>query len=483
MDVIDPETARGAPVSGTPDGWGRKLRLFRHTQLGLSRGDFAELVNEQARRQGLNVACSERHIARWELGEVRRPNTTYRDLLAALGAPSPDTAYPPSAAETIAELDPASTAWLSAPGDGTRSGAATFIESLAAAVVGSPDHLIRWLPPASAGGSNGEQTHHDLDFVRDATARLREIDQRHGGSAVATAATGLLTSTTTQLIHCRDEDREHALLIACADLARLVGWAHHDIGDQHQARGYAALALFFARKAGADSLAASILYVLGRISLFERDPHTALRMFQLGQLPAQVATGSGESARLYANEAWAHAMLGDAHRMRWALSRAEDEIDRVGDALDPWTQVFFTPGEYTGMRSVIYSEYAATTSGRTAERHTLEAIDTARTSLMTAAPGRPTRSILFDNITVATGAFRLGQIDDAMTFATASLALTHEVDSGRAIERLGRMAHTAALASPRADVRDLCEAVRHTLTAAAHRIRTPRPKPLPAGRE
>lgn len=470
MDVTDPETARGTGSPGIAGGWGRELRAFRRAQLGLSRGDFAELVNEHARRQGLNVACSERHIARWELGEVLRPNKTYRGLLAALGAPAPDTALAPVPTGSLARLDLGPRSLLATPGAETRSGEPTFLESVAAAVVGSPDRLIHWLPPAHATESAKHEFDLDLDFVRDSTARLRESDQRHGGSAVAAPATELLTSVTAQLIRCRDEAREHALLVACADLARLVGWAHHDIGDQHQARRYAAMALVFARKAGADSLVASTLYVLGRISLFERDPRTALRMFQLGQLPAQDAAGGGESARLYANEAWAHAMLGDVHRMRCALSRAEDEIDRVGDTLDPWTRVFFTPGEYTGMRSVIYNEYAVATSGRTAERHTLEAIDTARTSLAASSPGRPARSILFDNITIATGAFRLGQIDDAMRFASASLALMREVDSGRAVERLGRMAHTATLASPRSDVRDLCETVRHTLAAAAQPV-------------
>ncbi|MFD4351657.1 hypothetical protein ACFWPX_03830 [Nocardia sp. NPDC058518] len=316
----------------------------------------------------------------------------------------------------------------------------------------------------------------DLDTVRSATTGLRELDQRHGGGSVACTAVDLLKSTTALLAQYRGHTAlAHSLLVATADLARLIGWAYHDIGDQHRARQYATMALVSARRAGADSLVASTLYVLGRISLTERDPRVALRMFQLGQLPAQDATGGGESARLYANEAWAHAMMGDVGRMRTALSRAEEEMAMVADPVDPWTRVFFTPGEFTGMQSVIYNEYALTARGQTAEHYTSEAVDAARASLAASTPRRPARSILFDNITIATGTFRLGQIDDAVSFATASLEMTGQVDSRRVGDRLGQLVHAATLASSRSDVREVCHASRRT-------VRTDRSAPQPMTR-
>ncbi|WP_327139735.1 hypothetical protein [Nocardia sp. NBC_01327] len=472
MDVTDAEPDQSDPQAVTMSSWGRYLRTFRRTQLGLSRSDFAELVNEQGRRQGINVACSERHVARWELGEVNRPNKTYRGLLAAIGAPDPATIGAPAPASP----PPTSHHTDVRPEPDERERETTLLEALATAVVGSPDILSPWLPlldEAETEAPLGNTGQSDLDFVRTATARLREVDQSHGGSAVAESAVNLLTLTTTLLARCRGEAREQSMLIASADLARLVGWAFHDVGDQFRARQYATLALFFARRAGADSLVASTLYVLGRINLIEHDPRTALRMFQLGQMPAQDAASSGESARLYANEAWAHAMMGDANRMRFALGRAEDEIARVGDLIDPWTRVFFTPGEFTGMQSVIHSEYALTASGPAVERYTLAAVEGAQASLAASAPGRPARSILFDNITIATGAFRLGQIGDAVSFANASLALTSQVDSGRVAGRLGRMAQAATLSSPRSDVKDVCHAVRQALDTGTRTPHSP----------
>ncbi|MEU4650354.1 helix-turn-helix domain-containing protein [Nocardia fluminea] len=481
MDVTDTETGtrRGTLDAGAANSWGQRLRTYRRARLGLSRGDFAELINDRARRDSVNVACSERHVARWELGEVRRPSKSYRVVLAALGAPVPEIgsvlSSPGSNVGFAREVAARTPEFAGAgAGAGTRRGAdATLLEALATAVVGSADILTPWLPTLDVFERNCDAQGLDLDAVRRATSDLRERDQRHGGGSVARTAVDLLKSTTALLAGYRSHTTlAHALLVATADLARLIGWAYHDIGDQHRARQYATMALVSARRAGADSLVASTLYVLGRISLIERDPRVALRMFQLGQLPAQDATGGGESARLYANEAWAHAMMGDVGRMRTALARAEDEIARVADApIDPWTRVFFTPGEFTGMRSVIYNEYALTARGQTAQHYTAEAVDAARASLAASTPGRPARSILFDNITIATGTFRLGQIDDAVSFATACLEMTGEVDSGRVGERLGQLVQTATLASSRSDVRDLCQTIRRAVRTTRHTSR------------
>lgn len=290
MDVTDSETLRGYPDAGAVNSWGQRLRTYRRARLGLSRGDFAEMINDRARRDSINVACSERHVARWELGEVRRPSKTYRSLLAVLGAPIPEIdSVPPAPAVGIA--DAAGSQSPESSGAGTHRGAnATLLEALATAVVGSADILTPWLPSLDGPESVSDTTQLDLDVVRSAIAELRERDQRHGGGSVARKAVDLLKSTTALLAQYRGHTAlAHSLLVATADLARLIGWAYHDIGDQHRARQFATLALVSARRAGVDSLVASTLYVLGRISLIERDPRVALRMFQLGQLPAQDA--------------------------------------------------------------------------------------------------------------------------------------------------------------------------------------------------
>ncbi|WP_051030238.1 hypothetical protein [Nocardia takedensis] len=446
--------------------------------LGISRRDFAELINTQGREQSMNVACSERHVARWEDGDVQRPTAHYRRLLTAIGAPILDAHQAPKPHP----VTNTTTAPVTAPYVGSVTTAAeqanetTLLEALAMAVVGSTTSLFAWLPrledTAHAAWHPGQDGSKNIDLVQAAIGHLRSLDQHHGGFRVADPATELLRSIADLRKLCRDESADHGILVASADLARLVGWACHDAGDQYRARRFATLALVFARRAGAHSLVASILYVLGRISLSDRDPRTALRLFQLGQLPAQDASDSGESARLYANEAWAHAMMGDQNRMNIALSRAEDEMTRVGDIVAPWTRVFFTPGEFTGIQAVIYNEFAITAPRPASDQYSLAAIDNARTSLQASSPARPARSILFDNITVATACFRVGEIDAALPYARAAIARAEQVSSARVADRLQQMVRCATSVSPRADIHDLADTVRRwqpmMTNAAAH---------------
>ncbi|MEU6191973.1 hypothetical protein [Nocardia sp. NPDC047038] len=468
MNVADlTRTARpGGAAAGTSgaqsNDWGTRLRDFRKYELDVSRREFAELINAAGRKRNLNVGCLERTVARWETGDVRTPSAAYLKLLRDIGAPDPHS--PPHPDDSG---DDHAMSCLSSPSLDTVEavGGLTLLQALATAVVGSPELLAPWLPQLDGqvrgplpGDKVGEA---DLALIRSVTASLRQLDQRHGGFAVVDAAQGLLRSAVGLLSGCRDERAEQAMTVAVADLARLVGWAYHDIGDQDRARQYTTLALVFARQAKAPSLVASTLYVLGRISLIERQPHLALRAFQLGQLPAQDASNCGESARLYANEAWAHAMMGAEAQMKIALSRAEEESSRVGEMVDPWTAVFYTPGEFTGMCSVVYNELALTVgSDSIAEQYTMAAVDGARTSLQAGAPDRPARSVLFDQTTLATGAFRLNDPQTAIDSAARALDMAVGVRSARAVDRLVRMTEAAAPWLSHPEVKDICHQVR-----------------------
>ena len=431
--------------------WGNRLQSFREDVLQLSRAEFAALLNSKGGEMKVNISCGERLVTRWEQGAVKTPTAVYKRLLRAVGAPefggirTSDTAVAESATESSAD------GW-------------DFLGAIAAAAVGSPVGLTPWLPqpvvetrptPEDVGPT-------DVEHVRLVAASLRGLDQRHGGFAVVDAAEGLLRSTERLLSGCRDGATAASMRMALAELARLTGWAYHDTGEQDRARSYLALAFLYAQQAGADSLAASIFYVLGRISLFERRPKSALRLFQLGQISAQDGSNRAESARLYSNSAWAHAMIGNERQMRDALARAEHEISLVDDVdVDPWTQVFFTVGEYTGLTAVVYNEFAgATANSALAERYTGVAIDTARASLLASQPDRPRRSMLFDLTTIATGCFRLHDRDNAVDSGVTALGMTGTVLSVRALDRLKSMAGAAAALRGHADVRDVCQQVR-----------------------
>ena len=64
----------------TPNQRLRAVRLARH----LSQAEFAEAVRGQARALGLNLACDEKRIGRWERGQVRWPSPAYRRVLCVV---------------------------------------------------------------------------------------------------------------------------------------------------------------------------------------------------------------------------------------------------------------------------------------------------------------------------------------------------------------------------------------------------------------
>ncbi|MFE3280533.1 hypothetical protein [Nocardia sp. NPDC059239] len=300
------------------------------------------------------------------------------------------------------------------------------------------------------------------------------LDQQRGGFAVADTAVSLL-NWTHGLTHMSDTSpTAAAMAVADADLARLAGWALHDIGDHTRARQYLALALVHAIRTGQRGLAASILYVLGRISLVEHDPRTALRLFQYGQICAQDAANSVEAARLLGNQAWAYAMTGDHRQTRDSLARAEFELARAHEVepIEPWTKVFLTGGEFAGLGAVVWHELAIATAGddpHTAEKYAGRALQLAQSSLASTTPDRPARSILFDHATTAACLFRLGEVRAAVESSASALTLATEISSARALSRLQTMAVTAKPFRRYADVRELRHQVRQLTVPALPR--------------
>ncbi|WP_433574217.1 hypothetical protein [Nocardia brasiliensis] len=442
----------GDPVAvAPPQRWGDELRQFRKGRR-LSQSQFAELIRATAAGWGLNVGCDSRHVIRWENGDIQMPTGDYLDVLNEIGAPLPTQPCAPQ---------------LAHPHDHGAPRETSFLEALATAAVGSTDALAPWMPTLDASAPIPDNVGMaDVAALQAITKSLRGLDQRHGGHAVRDSAVALLSSSHSLLRGCQGP-AQTAMMVAVADLARLAGWASHDIGDQAQARAYCAKAFALARRAGAESLAASTLYVVGRISLFENDPRAALRIFQLGQMSAQLGMNRGESARLYTNEAWAHAMMGSERRMKDALTRAQEELSRVGDTdVDPWTEVFFTEGEFAGNLSVIFNGLAVATDDKVlSDRYTIASVERAESSLAASTRLRPARSVLFDHVTVATGKFRLRDIDGAKTAAYAALEMTGEVRSARAIDRLQTMVKEAAPCLRRHGVRELCRRVKRAARA------------------
>ena len=61
----------------------RKLVNARH-RLNLSQAELAARIRTTGQDMGLNLACDEKRIGRWERGQVRWPSPAYRRVLCAV---------------------------------------------------------------------------------------------------------------------------------------------------------------------------------------------------------------------------------------------------------------------------------------------------------------------------------------------------------------------------------------------------------------
>lgn len=181
----------------------------------------------------------------------------------------------------------------------------------------------------------------DVEHVEALTAAMRALDYRHGGGACRDAVAAQVRWTQQLLAAaCSDEVRGR-MNRALADLHNLAGWTSFDVGMFPVARRHFARALEQAKEADDNSLAANILYRMGRLHLHRAMHRDALRFFQLGQIAAQDSGCGVTVAMLCANEAWAYAMIGDRRQMGRSVARASDEFDRADhENAQSWVRFF-----------------------------------------------------------------------------------------------------------------------------------------------
>ena len=201
----------------------------------------------------------------------------------------------------------------------------------------------RWTAPREAGTPLPARVARcDVDRIEAVTCALRGLDYGHGGGACREAVVAQSRWVHELLYADAPDDVRHRLTLAAADLDNLAGWTSFDVGLYGPARGYFARALTQARRAGDASLVANVLYRAGRLHLHQGLAREALRFFQLGRIAAAEAACPVTLALLAANEAWAHAVLGDAVETRRALDRAHEEFARAEGPAAPWTRFFGT---------------------------------------------------------------------------------------------------------------------------------------------
>ncbi|MGY1946310.1 hypothetical protein [Nocardia asiatica] len=326
-----------------------------------------------------------------------------------------------------------------------------FLSAVAAAVVGATDELGRWLPKLAPGlgAVPTRVVPSDVARLRAITEDLSAQQNRYGGCVMVDATCATLAWSAGLLRADCDDSTRDQLLIALTELGNIAGWACHDAGQQTQAQRYFSQALTWAKTVDApeaNSLAANVTFGMGRVALHQRDPQTALRLVQLGQIAAQDAGDLGEAAQLHATAAWAYALMGQRNRVSDSLARAQHEMSRVDrNRVEPWSRIFFSTGDFLGHTALVNGVLATALD----DQHTVvqlagECIELTRSSLSQVDETRPARSLVFDRIVLSTALFRVGAVDDGIREANHVLEQMTTIRSARAVERLTEIENASA---------------------------------------
>jgi len=293
----------------------------------------------------------------------------------------------------------------------------------------------------------------DVERLAAITEQLKAVDREFGGGACRDAVLAQLT-WAHQLLKARgDQPTVDALHRAVADLHVLAGWASFDLGVLGEARRHFARALEHARFVNEPSLAAKVLYCMGRLHLHHGWGVQALRLFQVGQVAAQESGHGRAVAMLHANLAWTHAVVGDGRQALACIGRARDEYGRCEHEPAPVWLRYFDAAELQALRGMALAHLPDPTP-----QHRAEAIE--RFAFSTALRELPyARSRAFDLTALAWLLIDDGEVDHGLRVGHEALDVGAKIRSQRVIDRMEPLRASLARRRSHPDARDLADRI------------------------
>ena len=294
----------------------------------------------------------------------------------------------------------------------------------------------------------------DVARLEDITARLRAMDQEHGGGSCRDAVQSQL-GWAQQLLRARvGEETARALHLAVSELHLLAGWTSFDVGATGPARRHFSRALEHARFVDETSLIAKALYCVARVHLHHGWAAHAVRLLQVGEVAAQ-QSGFGRSvAMIEANLAWGYALSGDGRRTVDTIGRARDEYARAESVEVPRWLAFFDSAELQALRGTALAALTPITP-----RQRSEAIE--RFSLSTALRELPqARPRAFELTALSWLLLDDGAVEQGIQVGHDAVTVASGVRSQRVIDRLKPLKSRLAQRLSDGDARDLAQRIK-----------------------
>jgi len=170
----------------------------------------------------------------------------------------------------------------------------------------------------------------EIAVVRQITKVFGVADERLGGGHGLSTVAAYLADTAAPILSGRytDDRTRRDAFGAVAELAWLLGWKHHDLGEEGAAQKYYLLGFQLAAEADPNAHAAWMMRAVAHQALSLKQPRNCLDLVEGALSRAAGYVDGATEALLRITHARAYAALGEKRKAARALLDAEDALGR-----------------------------------------------------------------------------------------------------------------------------------------------------------
>jgi tetratricopeptide (TPR) repeat protein len=338
----------------------------------------------------------------------------------AIDAVTDSARYPAETATAVSLLDTLANADMSDSPEVMRAG--WVPESASSAITGYLFASPVWHDSSLIVDSVGSSI---ADRIRAFTRPLADLDFQYGGGRVRRMLLFYFRNEIVPLLRKPyPASTRREIFSAAAEVAQLLGWSAYDAGRHGAAQRYYMQGLRLTQEAEDPVLGAYLLSDLSHQANYLGKFSEALQFARAAQTSAAGKASHTVNAMFLSMEARALASSGDSQACMQALRRAENAFNQRDPNKDPAWSSYFDALELAGEAAHCFRDLG---QPRETQFFAAQAMDPIAT---------PPRTQAFISMVTAAGAFEAGDLDEALSLATAAIDLTGSLESSRYIRYL-----------------------------------------------
>jgi len=412
-------------------------------QAGMSNTGLASRARVEAKRRGIDASPDHVSVKRW-LDGTRPHDDTIRCIAAVLSAKlSREVSFAEIGYELRLQSSQNDVVEDGAQYHAESAHAVELLDTMTGADMADSPEVMRssWVSETAPSVITGylfssPMWHGDqgplitanaaaAERIRAFTRHLMDLDFQYGGGHVRRVLLFYFRSEIVPLLREPHPDPiRREIFGAAAEVAQLLGWSAYDAGRHGAAQRYFMQGLRLAREAEDPVLGGRLLSNLSHQANYLGRYNEAFQFARAAQTGAVGRVTATVGAMFLAMEARALASSGDSRMCAQVLHRAEQAFAQRDPAKDPPWISYFDALELAGEAAHCFRELE---QPRETQLFAAQAIDPINT---------PPRTRAFISLVTAAGAFKAGNLDEALSLATDAMGLTGSLQSSRYIRYL-----------------------------------------------